>query len=151
MNSGHTRCPEFGEVGLKLKLDVRALLAALRGRDHGQDRAEQLGDFTTTWRVVPISGLAIGIGIFAAFVALALLKLIGFFTNLFFFQRVSTALVSPAGNRLGWLELFVPVIGALVIGLMARYGSNAYAATVSPRQSRPFCSRAARWSRVWRS
>jgi H+/Cl- antiporter ClcA len=111
-------------VGLKLKLDVRALLAALRGRDHGQDRAEQLGDFTTTWRVVPISGLAIGIGIFAAFVALALLKLIGFFTNLFFFQRVSTALVSPAGNRLGWLELFVPVIGALVIGLMARYGSE---------------------------
>ena len=39
----------------------------------------------------------------SAFVALALLKLIGLFTNLFFFQRWDTALVSPAGNQLGLL------------------------------------------------
>jgi H+/Cl- antiporter ClcA len=68
--------------------------------------------------------LAAVIGIFSAFVALALLRLIGLFTNLFFFQRVSTALVSPAGNKLGWLELFVPMIGGLIIGFMARYGSE---------------------------
>ena len=73
--------------------------------------SQELGDFTTTWNVIPISGLAIGIGIFSAFVALALLRLIGIFTNLFFFQRWGTALVSPAGNRLGWLEVFVPMIG----------------------------------------
>src|ERR1043166_7979548 len=85
---------------------------------------DHLGDFTTTRRVIPISVLAIIIGIFAAFVAAALLKLIGLFTNLFFFQRVDTALVSPAGHHLGPFVVLVPVAGALVIGVMARYGSE---------------------------
>jgi CIC family chloride channel protein len=84
----------------------------------------KLGDFTTTPRVIVISGLAIGIGFVSAFVALALLKLIGLFTNLFFFGRWSTAMVSAAGNHLGWFEIFVPVGGALIIGVMARYGSE---------------------------
>jgi H+/Cl- antiporter ClcA len=88
------------------------------------DRSERLGDFTTTWQVIPITLLAAAIGIFSAFVALALLRLIGLFTNLFFFQRLSTAMVSPAGNKLGWLELFIPMIGGLVVGVMARYGSE---------------------------
>lgn len=83
-----------------------------------------LGDFTTRPRVISISVMAIVIGIVSAYVALALLKLIGLFTNLFFFQRVSTALVSPAGNHLGPFEVLVPVLGALIIGLMARYGSE---------------------------
>jgi H+/Cl- antiporter ClcA len=68
--------------------------------------------------------MAIAIGIFGAFVALALLRLIGLFTNLFFFQRLETSLVSPADNTLGLLEVFVPVVGALIIGCMARYGSE---------------------------
>jgi chloride channel protein, CIC family len=84
----------------------------------------KLGDFTTTPRVILISSMAIGIGILSAFVALILLRLIGLFTNLFFFQRWSTALVSPAGNHLGIFEIFVPIIGALIIGIMARYGSE---------------------------
>ena len=50
----------------------------------------ELGDFTTTKRVIFISIVAMGIGILSAFVALALLRLIGLFTNLFFFQRRST-------------------------------------------------------------
>lgn len=89
-----------------------------------KDGANLLGDFTTSWRVLPIAALAICIGIISAFIALALLKLIGLFTNLFFFQRWSTILVSPVGNRLGWLEILVPVIGALIVGVMARYGSE---------------------------
>src|SRR5947199_10324131 len=88
------------------------------------DRLRDLGDFTTSRRVLPISALAIAIGIFAAYVAAALLKLIGLFTNLFFFQRVDTALVSPAGHHLGVFVVLVPVAGALVIGVMARYGSE---------------------------
>jgi H+/Cl- antiporter ClcA len=90
------------------------------------DRAgpQELGDFTTTKRVIFISMVATGIGVLSAFVALALLRLIGLFTNLFFFQRWSTALVSPVGNTLGALEIVVPVIGALIVGLMARYGSE---------------------------
>ncbi|HWC97304.1 MAG TPA: chloride channel protein [Candidatus Sulfopaludibacter sp.] len=83
-----------------------------------------LGDFTMTPRAVSISALAVLIGFVSAFIALALLKLIGIFTNLFFFQRWSTALVSPATNRLGWWEVAVPVVGALIIGFMARYGSE---------------------------
>ena len=85
---------------------------------------KELGDFTTTPRVIPVTLLAIAIGVLASYVALALLRLIGLFTNLFFYQRWSTELVSPAGNHLGVWELLVPVVGGLIIGLMARYGSE---------------------------
>jgi H+/Cl- antiporter ClcA/predicted transcriptional regulator len=87
-------------------------------------RNETLGDFTTTPRVIPISALAMVIGVVCAFVALALLRLIGLFTNLFYFGRWSTSLVSPAGNHLGLYSVLVPVAGALIIGVMARYGSE---------------------------
>jgi CIC family chloride channel protein len=87
-------------------------------------RYEELGDFTTTSRVLPISALAMGIGALCALVALVLLRLIGLFTNLFYFGRWSTALVSPAGNHLGIFSLLVPVGGAFLIGMMARYGSE---------------------------
>ena len=89
-----------------------------------KDRNDKLGDFTTTWRVVPISLLATVIGVICAFVALALLRLIGLFTNLFYFGRWSTTMVSPAGNHLGVYSVFVPIAGALIIGVMARYGSE---------------------------
>jgi H+/Cl- antiporter ClcA len=85
---------------------------------------DKLGDFTSTPRMIAISGMAVFIGLVSAFVALALLKLIGLFTNLFFFGRWSATLVSPAGNHLGWLEILVPVAGALIIGVMARYDSE---------------------------
>jgi len=83
-----------------------------------------LGDFTTTTRVLPIAGLAVVIGVAAAYVAAGLLKLISFFTNLFFFQRFSTAQVSPAAHHLGPFVILVPVAGAIAIGFMARYGSE---------------------------
>jgi H+/Cl- antiporter ClcA/CBS domain-containing protein len=89
-----------------------------------KDRNDELGDFTTTWRVVPISLLATVIGVICAFVALALLRLIGLFTNLFYFGRWSTAMVSPAGSHLGIYSVSVPIAGALIIGVMARYGSE---------------------------
>jgi chloride channel protein, CIC family len=89
-----------------------------------RDRNHLLGDFTATLEIIPICGLAVAIGALCAFVALALLRLIGLFTNLFYFGRWNTALVSPAGNHLGIYSVFVPVGGALIIGLMARYGSE---------------------------
>ncbi|MDE3168243.1 MAG: chloride channel protein, partial [Acidobacteriota bacterium] len=82
------------------------------------------GDFTTTSRVIPISLVAIAIGVIAAYVAWALLRLIGFFTNVFYYGRASTTMASPAANHLGWLALLVPVAGGLIIGVMARYGSE---------------------------
>ena len=94
------------------------------GAGHRRDIAEELGDFTITPRVLLISAFAVGIGIVSAYVALGLLTLIGFFTNLFFFQRISTALVTPEAHTLGPLVILVPIAGALVIGAMARYGSE---------------------------
>src|SRR6185369_12672140 len=85
---------------------------------------DELGDFTATLRVVPISALAVGIGVMSALVALILLRLIGLFTNLFFYGRWDTALVSPADHHLGPLVVLVPVGGALIIRLMVRYGSE---------------------------
>ncbi len=91
---------------------------------HSKTILDTLGDFTTTPRTIIISLFAIFIGAVGAVIALILLRLIGLFTNLLFFQRWGTALVSPAGNKLGVFEIFVPVIGALIIGVMARYGSE---------------------------
>ncbi len=88
------------------------------------DALEHLGDFTTTTRVLPIAALAIVIGVFAAYVAWALLRLISFFTNLFFFQRFSVETVSPAMHHLGPFVIVVPIVGAFFVGLMARYGSE---------------------------
>jgi CIC family chloride channel protein len=76
-------------------------------------------------RVVLISGLAIAIALAAGLVAQLLTRLIGLVTNLAFYGRVSTAFVSPAGHRLGAAVIIVPVLGGLVVGVMARYGSKA--------------------------
>jgi hypothetical protein len=57
-------------------------------------------------------------------VAKALLALINLFTNLFFFQTWSAAPASPAAHTLGPLVIGAPVVGALIIGVMARYGSE---------------------------
>ncbi len=105
---------------------VRGLRRSTRAIDDRgtHQKSDELGDFTTSPRMLLISAIAIGIGLIGAVVAVALLRLIGLFTNLFFYQRLDTTLVSPAGNKLGAWEVIVPVIGALIIGIMARYGSE---------------------------
>jgi H+/Cl- antiporter ClcA/CBS domain-containing protein len=69
--------------------------------------------------------MAVVLGFLGGLVAPALTHLIGFFTNLSFYGRLSTAFVSPAGNRLGAWVIIVPVIGGVIVGLMARFGSKA--------------------------
>jgi H+/Cl- antiporter ClcA/CBS domain-containing protein len=108
----------------KVSKGTEAELRPEEERLRRRERGEELGDFTTTLRVIPISLLAMGIGVLCAFVALALLRLIGLFTNVFYFGRWSTAMVSPAGNHLGLFSVLVPIGGALIIGVMARYGSE---------------------------
>jgi H+/Cl- antiporter ClcA/CBS domain-containing protein len=76
-------------------------------------------------RVVFICGLSIVLALCAGAIAQLLVRLIALFTNLFFYGRLSTVTVSPAGNHLGLLVIVVPVIGAVLVGLMARYGSRA--------------------------
>src|SRR2546421_3583416 len=69
--------------------------------------------------------MAIVFGYPSAFVALALTKLIGFFTTLFYYQRMAIGeLASPADHHLGVWSVFIPIIGGLIIGLMARDGSE---------------------------
>jgi CIC family chloride channel protein len=73
--------------------------------------------------MVTISVLAIFVGVIGALVAAALYDLIGFFTNLFYFGRISIATVPPA-NTWGVLSIGVPIAGGLIIGVMARLGSE---------------------------
>ena len=76
-------------------------------------------------RVIRLVAWAVPIGIALGFVALGFVTLINFLTNLSFFGRWSIAAVSPADNHLGLLVFFVPLIGAVVVGLLARYGAKA--------------------------
>jgi chloride channel protein, CIC family len=83
------------------------------------------GDFTADSRVLVVTLMAVFVGVASAFVALALTRLIGVFTNLFYYQRFSIGeFVSPAGHHLGVWAVFIPIIGGLIVGLMARYGSE---------------------------
>jgi len=82
------------------------------------------GDFALDARLLRIATLAAVIGAASTGAARVLLDLIRFFTNLFFFQDFSLADRSPAGHTMGAWVIAVPVLGGLVIGLIARYGSE---------------------------
>ena len=76
-------------------------------------------------RVIFISALAIGVAFAAGVVARVLVSMIALVTNIAFLGRFSTRSVAPAEHQLGWPVIFVPVLGGLLVGLMARYGSKA--------------------------
>src|SRR5262249_22758593 len=76
-------------------------------------------------RVLYISGLAVAVALAAGFVAQMLTRLIGLVTNLPCYHRVSSDFTSPADNKLGLWVIGVPVVGGLIVGVMARYGSRA--------------------------
>ncbi len=75
------------------------------------------------FRMLLMSLMAAAIGIASGFVALLLYRLIGFFTNLAFFQRLGFTLADPWRSHLGPWVIVVPIIGGLVVGIMAKYGS----------------------------
>jgi len=79
----------------------------------------------TDKRILVISAWSIAVAIVTGFVAQILVSLIGLITNIAFYGRVSTIFSSPAGNHLGPAVVIVPVIGGIIVGLMARYGSKA--------------------------
>ncbi len=86
--------------------------------------ADTLADFSTNRRVLLLCALALPIGALGAVVAKALLWLIAVFTNAAFFLRWSSEPVTLQGHHFGWWGVLVPALGGLVIGLMARYGSE---------------------------
>jgi len=83
-----------------------------------------LRDFTVDSRVWLLSAVSIVIGICATGLAVVLLRLIAFSTNLFYYHRFSLAAVTPAGSPLGHWMIVVPVVGGIIVGIMARYGSD---------------------------
>lgn len=75
-------------------------------------------------RMLFITLLAMLLGVIAGPIAQALKYLIYLFTNLAYHGRLSFHHAAPAGHGLGWFAILVPVIGGLVVGVMARYGSQ---------------------------
>jgi chloride channel protein, CIC family len=87
-------------------------------------RAPRLGDFTTGPRVLLLAAMAVLIGSAAVLAAWALIALIALCTNLAYAGRFSFA-VHPIDIRmLGYASVAVPVVGCLIVGLMARFGSE---------------------------
>ncbi|WP_380879473.1 chloride channel protein [Sphingomonas sp. DBB INV C78] len=74
--------------------------------------------------MILLTGMALIVGAGGAGAAWILLKLIALASNLFWYQRISTLDVDLADRAIGLSTLIIPVIGSLIIGLMARYGSE---------------------------
>ena len=88
-------------------------------------RPSALRDFTVDRRVWLLTGVALVIGTGAAALAVILLRAIALATNIFYYHRLSLAMVGPAGSPLSpWLLVLAPVVGGLLVGLMAFYGSD---------------------------
>ena len=94
------------------------LNAAVNGRSSGSPAPP------AQFRIVLVSFLSGAIGLVAGLVAYALYKLIGFFTNLFFFHKVSTDFVSMRYYHAGPWVILIPVVGGLIVGVMAKYGTS---------------------------
>ncbi len=85
---------------------------------------EDLRDFTADRRLMLAACMAVAVGSAGAGAAWVLMRLINAVTNLAYYGRLSDAPISIAGNALGWTSVFVPIAGCLLIGIMARYGSD---------------------------
>jgi chloride channel protein, CIC family len=88
----------------------------------GRERA--LGDFTTVRRILRLVAAAIPIGVAVTFLALGLLDLIGLITHLAYTGTVGTSITTPDTAVLGPFSVLVPVVGGLIVGAMARFGSE---------------------------
>jgi CIC family chloride channel protein len=93
---------------------------------HSPSRSHELADFDLSPRVGLITLCALPVGLVSAGLAFVLLRLIGLITNLVFYERWNTRLVAPGANphRHLLVVLLAPVAGGLVVGLMARFGSE---------------------------
>jgi chloride channel protein, CIC family len=87
-------------------------------------RSDTLRDFSASPRVLLLAAMALVAGTSGAFAALLLLKLIALFTNLAYLQRLSLDPIHLIGDHLPLWTVAIPVIGSIVIGFMARFGSE---------------------------
>jgi CIC family chloride channel protein len=90
-----------------------------------KSQSSALRDFTVDRRVWLLTAVSVVIGAGGAALAVILLRAIACATNLFYYHRLSLAMVGPAGTTLPpWLTIFVPVVGGVLVGLMAYFGSD---------------------------
>ena len=90
------------------------------------DSAElrRLGDFTTNPRVLYIAVIAVFVALVSVAAGVALLDLIRLFTNIAYFGRFSLATADLSQSPFGLWTVLIPAAGSIVIGFMARYGSE---------------------------
>ena len=86
--------------------------------------ARKLRDFTMPASVIKLIPISIVIGVIGGAIALILLDLIAVITNFLYYQRFDLNLNSPRANTLGWWAVLIPMAGGLIVGFMARYGSE---------------------------
>lgn len=93
-------------------------MAGSKPADQGERRLELDG------RAVWICVLSLLVGIAAGYAARFLTGLVAFFTNLAYFHRFSWTQVNPWDHAEGWMAVLIPVLGGLIVGLMAKHGSK---------------------------
>jgi H+/Cl- antiporter ClcA len=98
-----------------------------------------LRDFTVDRRVGLLSVVALLVGTGAAALAVFLLRGIALATNLFYYHRFGSAPVSPAGSPLGPWMPFVPVLGGMIVGLMATTVQTRFVGMAFLKQSNRSC------------
>ncbi|MGH9516391.1 MAG: chloride channel protein, partial [Terriglobales bacterium] len=113
-NTPSTHITGMPPLGAKTQLSVTGINTA----------AEQQPLPTAQFRLVMISFLAAAIGLLAGGIAFLLYKLIGLFTNIAFYGQFSAVFRSPRYSHLGLWVILIPVIGGLIVGVMAKYGST---------------------------
>lgn len=84
----------------------------------------RLADFTTRPRVLLIAAVAVVVATAGVISGIVLLAMIRLFTNVAYFGVFSFAASDLSQSPLGLSAVLVPVVGGLVVGLMARYGSE---------------------------
>lgn len=92
-------------------------------RTRGEEERKR-GDFTMQPSILRLVPFTILVGIAGALIALLLVWLIGFLTNILYYQQIDFHLTSPKDNTLGWISILIPVLGGIIVGIMARYGSE---------------------------
>jgi H+/Cl- antiporter ClcA len=94
-------------------------------RSHSASAApSRLGDFTTDRRVLVLVAMAVFVGTGGVAAAWLLLRAIALVTNLVWFRTIDAHTVSLAGAKANWWMVAAPALGGLIIGLMARFGSE---------------------------
>ena len=101
--------------------DLRARLTPSSG---SLSLIRNLGDFTADRRVLFIMGIAAIGAVGISIVGVLMFRLIQLITNLCYFGKFSFAFVPFSQSRLGWFAVLVPVAGSVIVGLMARYGTE---------------------------